>query len=377
MGSEKEALRVNAEDGRQKSRVDVAKGPPESHVLRCVEGMGMEDFVVVLQRCSIGWCRFPISNSCLVKEICLEEISGVHVMRLAGSRVLLIFDSVEVRQQVMHSGVLDRWFSRVVEWSAEDSVLECRRVWVSVFGVPVHTWSRDNFEHLVSHCGLVILIEEDTLEPSSFERGRVLIETTAIDRIEEHVEFSVGGRVFPVRISKSDTLLRGPRGCRTTNNSSSSGESVSTDKEEQSEREFDRGQQMFWEVASDALKPVAREDQLVDVAVDWVGPVVEDSNIETSEEKQQADKAEQRRGRGRLQRRRCVGNKRGMASFVSFVEEAGFLDLLTPGKAFTWFGIGLRASRLDRFLVSPPWVEHFRGLDQFILQWGISDHAPV
>ncbi|KAK8515900.1 hypothetical protein V6N12_016206 [Hibiscus sabdariffa] len=195
---------MNAEDGRQKSGADVTKGPPESHVPSCVEGVEMEDFVVVLQRCLIGWCRSPISNSCLVEEIRLEKISGVHVMRLAGSRVLLIFDSVEVRQQVMHSG-------------------------------------------------------EDTLGPLSFERGRVLIETTVIDRIEEHVEFSVGGRVFPVRISESDTLLRGPPGCMTADNSSSSGES---------------------EIASNALKPVAREDQLVDVAVDCVGPIAEGSNIE-------------------------------------------------------------------------------------------------
>ncbi|KAK8515904.1 hypothetical protein V6N13_096760 [Hibiscus sabdariffa] len=171
---------MNAEDGRQKSGADVAKGPPESHVPRCVEGVEMEDFVVVLQHCSIGWCRSPISNSCLVEEIRLEEISGVHVMRLAGSSVLLIFDSVEVQQQVMHSGVLDRWFSRVVESSLEDSVLDCRRVWVSVFGTPVHAWSHDNFERLVSDWGLVILIEEDTLGPLSFERGRVLIETTVI-----------------------------------------------------------------------------------------------------------------------------------------------------------------------------------------------------
>ncbi|KAK8573835.1 hypothetical protein V6N13_096766 [Hibiscus sabdariffa] len=63
--------------------------------------------------------------------------------------------------------------------------------------------------------------------------------------------------------------------------------------------------------------------------------------------------------------------------FVSFVEEAGLLDLPASGKAFTWFGTGLRVSPLDCFLVSPPWVEQFHGLEQFILQRGISDHAPV
>ncbi|KAK8644373.1 hypothetical protein V6N13_123682 [Hibiscus sabdariffa] len=77
------------------------------------------------------------------------------------------------------------------------------------------------------------------------------------------------------------------------------------------------------------------------------------------------------------ERRNCVGDKRGMDGFVSFVEEMGFLNLPAAGKAFSWFGTGLKASRLDRFLVSPAWVEKFYDLEQFILQRGISDHSPV
>ncbi|KAK8644374.1 hypothetical protein V6N13_123683 [Hibiscus sabdariffa] len=77
------------------------------------------------------------------------------------------------------------------------------------------------------------------------------------------------------------------------------------------------------------------------------------------------------------ERRNCVGDKRGMDGFVSFVEEMGFLNLPAAGKAFSWLGTGLKASRLDLFLVSPAWVEKFYGLEQFILQRGISDHAPV
>ncbi|KAK8685475.1 hypothetical protein V6N13_041476 [Hibiscus sabdariffa] len=66
-----------------------------------------------------------------------------------------------------------------------------------------------------------------------------------------------------------------------------------------------------------------------------------------------------------------------MDGFASFVEEVGLLDIPTAGKAFTWYGIGLRASYLDRFLVFPVWIEKFQGLEQFILQHGISDHALV
>ncbi|KAL4378674.1 hypothetical protein GQ457_02G029430 [Hibiscus cannabinus] len=51
------------------------------------------------------------------------------------------------------------------------------------------------------------------------------------------------------------------------------------------------------------------------------------------------------------ERRHCVGDLRNMASFRSFVEEAGLLDIPDAGKVFT--------------------------CEQFILNRGVSDHAPV
>ncbi|KAK8525322.1 hypothetical protein V6N12_014017 [Hibiscus sabdariffa] len=66
---------------------------------------------------------------------------------------------------------------------------------------------------------------------------------------------------------------------------------------------------------------------------------------------------------------------RTMAGFVSFVEEAGLLDIPAAGKVFTWYGASPKVSRLDHFLVSPMWVEQFRDLEQFILNRGVSDHA--
>ncbi|KAK8675611.1 hypothetical protein V6N13_033676 [Hibiscus sabdariffa] len=77
------------------------------------------------------------------------------------------------------------------------------------------------------------------------------------------------------------------------------------------------------------------------------------------------------------ERRRCVGDLRTLAGFVSFVEEAGLLDIPAAGKVFIWYGAGSKVSRLDRFLVSLMWVEQFHVLEQFILKRGVSDHAPV
>ncbi|KAK8596139.1 hypothetical protein V6N12_064638 [Hibiscus sabdariffa] len=279
--------KVNVEGWRRTPKADVVTGPPEESRVtrRRVEGLEMEDFLLVLQRCSIGWCWSPISNSSLAKEIHLERISGVHVMRISGN------------------------FSGVVDWNVENRVLDCRRVWVSVFGVSVHVWSRENFERLVS--------------------------------IEERLKLFVGGRVYLVRISESDTLLHGPRVSAKEDSSSSLGESVCV-SEEQSDREDVRGTVNIYGSYADGMKVSSDEEaaadfaaragrsggSLVDVAVNCVGPVAEGSNAEmlvtnghkrkvrlltdiisslhSLEEKRKADKADKRRGCGRP--RKLVAN---------------------------------------------------------------------
>ncbi|KAK8641032.1 hypothetical protein V6N13_008783 [Hibiscus sabdariffa] len=72
-----------------------------------------------------------------------------------------------------------------------DCAMGCWRVWISIFRVSIHAWSRETFERVISCWGTVILVAEETLEPSSFERGRVLIETRVLDRIEEWLELVV------------------------------------------------------------------------------------------------------------------------------------------------------------------------------------------
>ncbi|KAK8559282.1 hypothetical protein V6N12_042561 [Hibiscus sabdariffa] len=123
----------------------------------------------------------------------------------------------------------------------------------------------------------MIMLEEATAEPSSFERGWVLIETTVIDRIEECLELSMGGHVFRIHLSESETLLRGPRMLGVSDDSSSSGESASSDVEVAANVVVSKV------LVSNGytLVPALRDpDQLVDVVVTCVGPIVEGSNSE-------------------------------------------------------------------------------------------------
>ncbi|KAK8593584.1 hypothetical protein V6N12_045661 [Hibiscus sabdariffa] len=107
-------------------------------------------------------------------------------MRTSGAMVLLIFYDVQMRNRMMNSGTLSKWFDRVVHWSEDGCAIGC-------------------------HMGYMIRVDKETLEPSSFERGRVLTETTVLDQIEERLELSVNGHIFQICISESESFLRGSR----------------------------------------------------------------------------------------------------------------------------------------------------------------------
>ena len=68
-----------------------------------------------------------------------------------------------------------------------------------------------------------------------------------------------------------------------------------------------------------------------------------------------------------------------MRRFAHIIDDLGLVDLPLQGGAFTWSG-GLNNqswARLDRFLVSPSWLDKFSGVIQRRLPRPVSDHFPI
>ncbi|KAK8498190.1 hypothetical protein V6N12_067618 [Hibiscus sabdariffa] len=63
------------------------------------------------------------------------------------------------------------------------------------------------------------------------------------------------------------------------------------------------------------------------------------------------------------EQRGCVGDRGGLFEFVEFINDGGFMDLLTLGKVFNWNCSRSKWSRLDHFLVSTEWLDQFEGLE--------------
>ncbi|KAK8652030.1 hypothetical protein V6N13_141600 [Hibiscus sabdariffa] len=398
----------------------------------------MEDFLLVWQCCLIGWCWSPISNSSLAKEIHLERIIGVHVMRISRLRVLLIFDSVKVRQRVVQSAVLDKWFS-----SSSGESVRVREEEQSdrgdVSGTIDITGSCDNGMKVPSdeEVGVDIVARQDepldrspkaTLGESPEEKRKV-DKRRGCGRPRKSVATS---EIDDISLSDSDLLHRKEAilkvtaeivefgkllGAKTTGceNVRGLGSSVKrlairrVLRQQRTEMVFlfetklemvsealiksiwwkdsynfimsasvglSEGIVIIWEIGRFVVTDSSIDLNFVLLRGKWC---VEDWDCGMVAVYAPCEFHVQQKLWRRLvsafevltvsvccggdfnivlsleESRHCVGDKRGMVGFASFVEEVGLLDLSALGKVFTWFGVGLK----------------------FILHRGVSDHAPV
>lgn len=68
-----------------------------------------------------------------------------------------------------------------------------------------------------------------------------------------------------------------------------------------------------------------------------------------------------------------------MRQFSDFINDLELVDPPLVGSSFTWFGAQEPRcmSRIDRFLFSATWEEHFLNVAQFSLLRPISDHMAI
>ena len=66
----------------------------------------------------------------------------------------------------------------------------------------------------------------------------------------------------------------------------------------------------------------------------------------------------------------------GMYNFSDFISFNGLMDIPLEGGSYTWSN-SLSGSRIDRFLFSSEWEEHYPNVHQKRLVRVLSDHFPI
>lgn len=71
-------------------------------------------------------------------------------------------------------------------------------------------------------------------------------------------------------------------------------------------------------------------------------------------------------------------NKKEMQAFNNFIDSMELVDIPSIGRKYTWYRPNGKAkSRLDRFLTSFDWLQHWPGCKQYVMDRNISDHCAL
>ncbi|KAK8681583.1 hypothetical protein V6N13_053985 [Hibiscus sabdariffa] len=81
---------------------------------RRVQGVVDDSKLTILESYAVGWCKQPISLTCLAGEMQNAGLRGMELMWITGKMVLLCFSSAEARGAMLEKGDLLQWFSSVV-----------------------------------------------------------------------------------------------------------------------------------------------------------------------------------------------------------------------------------------------------------------------
>ncbi|GJS73058.1 RNA-directed DNA polymerase, eukaryota, nucleotide-binding alpha-beta plait domain protein [Tanacetum coccineum] len=125
-----------------------------------------------------------------------EGFLDVKLSYLGGTWVLLEFDNVDTKENMMNHTGVKSWF-HILQNASNDFVSEERIVWVDIEGVPLHAWSRETFVRIGKKWGDTLDMEDNA--DSSFGRKRVCVKTKHPVCILETFKIIVKGRVFMVR----------------------------------------------------------------------------------------------------------------------------------------------------------------------------------
>ncbi|XP_039039105.1 uncharacterized protein LOC120176861 [Hibiscus syriacus] len=162
-----------------------------------------EDKLFTLKDSLVSWCRKFFKLKELATIMQKEGILRPRLMRLSGLAILIIFEDEESMNFTLNnqSEALQTCFGKVEVWS-ENVRCNSRRAWLSCKGIPPFVWSPSTFRNLVGKWGELISIEDETLNPGSFDRALFQVITNQQARVEEIVELRVGDRTFSVFVSE-------------------------------------------------------------------------------------------------------------------------------------------------------------------------------
>jgi hypothetical protein len=131
----------------------------------------------------------------------MEGFQNIKAAQLGLDLILLsspVKDAIQQAYQA-NKGWWERWFTTLKPWRP-DILPKGRRIWVRLFGVPLHIWSLEGFKKIIWRYGNLLKLDHDTMEQTRLDVARAQIAVTYWEMVDEVIEIKVDDEVFIIRM---------------------------------------------------------------------------------------------------------------------------------------------------------------------------------
>lgn len=96
-------------------------------------------------------------------------------------------------------GYLENWFGRISNWSPMEVAQE-RYAWIQFHGVPLHAWTRELFEMLLSSFGRFVTMDDNTFMKNRLDIARILLLMTSPEPVHWVMKVKINGLIYSIRV---------------------------------------------------------------------------------------------------------------------------------------------------------------------------------
>ncbi|KAJ6944605.1 hypothetical protein NC652_009847 [Populus alba x Populus x berolinensis] len=147
-----------------------------------------------LHRSLVGNLLPNVDVATLEATVLKSSVKAVSFRFLGASQVIITYvdQLASVQEQRNKVYVLHSLFSNLRQWETRTRAYD-RFAWISIFGLPMEGWNRNCINSLLQSWGNIVGYDTSCVSQGSISGLRVLIRTTTLDPLHDHVFLQLDG----------------------------------------------------------------------------------------------------------------------------------------------------------------------------------------
>nr|CCA66177.1 hypothetical protein [Beta vulgaris subsp. vulgaris] len=166
-----------------------------------IEGERCKENDELFQRSAIGITDSLQEAESIMDHIMAEGVNCIKIKAMGGMQHLLIFETLEDKQNMIDSKWLERWFIAIRNVNKHSAAL-WRETWINIYGTPLIAWEYRNFLKIGSIFGRV-----KSILYGEYDCAHILIITDCLFDINCKIQLQIDEVNYPVFVSEKQQII--------------------------------------------------------------------------------------------------------------------------------------------------------------------------